>query len=227
MPRGVYKHNPHTEEWKKANSERMKGKRHTLGLKHSESTKQKISEAHRGDKHPMFGKHHSKEAIQKMSLAKKGKLPEQFNGYWIGREQTPEHRAKSVQSLSINPHRYKKGDVAPMKGRKAYASGDKHHNWRGGLSKYRSVYNERRKILLANAEGSHTIAEWELLKTQYGYRCPMCLKHEPEIKLTKDHIIPLSKGGSNYIENIQPLCQRCNSKKYNKLIDRIQIVDKS
>ena len=55
------------------------------------------------------------------------------------------------------------------------------------------------------------------LKIKYKNTCPSCYKSEPEIKLTEDHIIPLSKGGNNKIENIQPLCGVCNCKKYNKI----------
>ncbi len=71
--------------------------------------------------------------------------------------------------------------------------------------------------------GSFTIGEWELLKKQYGYRCPMCGKREPEIKLETDHIIPVCKGGSSYIENIQPLCKKCNSIKFTKIYQGIPI----
>ena len=64
----------------------------------------------------------------------------------------------------------------------------------------------------------HTFGEWETLKFQYGHKCPCCLKIEPEIKLTEDHIIPLSKGGSDSIENIQPLCRHCNFVKHTRII---------
>lgn len=42
-------------------------------------------------------------------------------------------------------------------------------------------------------------------------------KNGKEILMTKDHIIPKSKGGKNRIENYQPMCEKCNSKKGNRL----------
>jgi 5-methylcytosine-specific restriction endonuclease McrA len=46
-----------------------------------------------------------------------------------------------------------------------------------------------------------------------------CLRCGLVKKLSMDHIIPLSKGGSNYITNIQPLCKSCNSKKATETTD--------
>jgi 5-methylcytosine-specific restriction endonuclease McrA len=72
----------------------------------------------------------------------------------------------------------------------------------------------RRRAFKKGCVGTHTFGDWELLKKQYGYKCPCCGKTEPDIKLTEDHVIPLSKGGSNFIENIQPLCLPCNIRKH-------------
>jgi 5-methylcytosine-specific restriction endonuclease McrA len=38
-----------------------------------------------------------------------------------------------------------------------------------------------------------------------------------EVIMTKDHIIPKSKGGSNTQDNYQTMCLKCNGKKGNKL----------
>lgn len=75
----------------------------------------------------------------------------------------------------------------------------------------------KRRNIKRGTTGSHTFGEWELLKIQYGFTCPCCNKSEPNIKLTEDHIVPLSKGGSDYIENIQPLCGHCNFVKHTKI----------
>lgn len=66
------------------------------------------------------------------------------------------------------------------------------------------------------AEGFFTHEEWMKLCDRTGNVCLTCKQSK---SLTKDHIIPLSKGGSNWISNIQPLCQSCNSRKRDKIID--------
>jgi 5-methylcytosine-specific restriction endonuclease McrA len=78
--------------------------------------------------------------------------------------------------------------------------------------------NRRRARKLA-AGGAHTEDEWQSLKAFYDYRCLCCGKREPEIRLTRDHVIPLTEGGTDSIDNIQPLCARCNSKKNKQHID--------
>lgn len=68
----------------------------------------------------------------------------------------------------------------------------------------------KRRILKLNAEGSHTLAEWKAICERQGGLCAACGLQK---KLTRDHIFPLSKGGSDYATNIQGLCGPCNSRK--------------
>lgn len=62
---------------------------------------------------------------------------------------------------------------------------------------------------------------WHDGKLQKG-RCAYC-KAKLGSKYERDHIVPLSKGGTNYPNNIQLVCDRrskgrdhCNQKKRNK-----------
>ena len=55
------------------NSQNELTRQHLTGKHHSLETKRKISEANKGENHPLYGKHHSEESKRKMSEAHKGK----------------------------------------------------------------------------------------------------------------------------------------------------------
>lgn len=95
-------------------------------------------------------------------------------------------------------------------------------NWKGGISKlpeYSGHFTNLRRFRKIKNAGFHSIIEWLELKKRYNYKCLGCKKQEPKIKLQRDHVIPVSKGGSNNINNIQPLCSSCNRKKHLSIID--------
>lgn len=69
-----------------------------------------------------------------------------------------------------------------------------------------------RDALDRNAEGSHTQEDINCRLVLQRYRCALCqvsLKARYEI----DHIVPLSRGGTNYPSNIQMVCPSCNRSK--------------
>lgn len=82
----------------------------------------------------------------------------------------------------------------------------------------KALSNKRRAQKTA-AGGSFTSGEWRQLCELYNHTCLACGKREPTVKLTADHVVPVSKGGDSYITNIQPLCFPCNARKHDRFID--------
>lgn len=75
-------------------------------------------------------------------------------------------------------------------------------------------YHHKKRALKAKSGGSHTREEWQQRKELYGYSCVYC--HRKSERLTKDHIIPISRGGTDNIYNIVPACGSCNRRKWSK-----------
>jgi 5-methylcytosine-specific restriction endonuclease McrA len=74
----------------------------------------------------------------------------------------------------------------------------------------RQVSRAKYRARARGYEGPHfTGTEWLALVEACGGACLACGVAKPE-DLTVDHVIPLALGGSNTIENIQPLCRTCN-----------------
>ena len=78
--------------------------------------------------------------------------------------------------------------------------------------------SHRRRSRSLAAPGSFTSRHWLQKVAYYGSRCYYCKSELPIEKLTQDHAIPLVRGGTNFIANILPACQPCNSKKQTKTV---------
>ncbi len=80
----------------------------------------------------------------------------------------------------------------------------------------KAIRNNNSRCRRQGAVGSVGTYEWMAVLEQHGYACACC---RTVTKLTIDHVKPLSRGGTNTIDNVQPLCRRCNMLKGTEEID--------
>ena len=60
-----------------------------------------------------------------------------------------------------------------------------------------------------------------------GYRCQFCARPQLQLKprecLTRDHLVPLSRGGTNAWTNVVTACSSCNARKGNHLPEELDM----
>jgi 5-methylcytosine-specific restriction endonuclease McrA len=88
---------------------------------------------------------------------------------------------------------------------KAYVSG-----YRATNPEKKAQLENRRRVRKTGNGGTHTVEAWRTKCAEFNHRCAYCGETKP---LTRDHVIPLSRGGSDDISNIVPACRSCNSRK--------------
>ena len=92
----------------------------------------------------------------------------------------------------------------------------------GKLSNARKLH--KRRSLLKQTSCTLTLLQWEKILDTQGNKCAICGKRFCKSRPpTKDHIVPLSKGGGLTFENVQALCHSCNSSK-NASLDHTKII---
>lgn len=134
-----------------------------------------------------------------------------------------EHRQRTADWR--DKHREHHNEIARLwRNKNAQKCRDKTAKWRTAHSTQyqisRQISRAKRRTREYEAEGTYKSTEWKFLKQKYQNRCLRCDKKETDLLietglgLTPDHVIPLKRGGSNYITNIQPLCINCNRANY-------------
>ena len=74
---------------------------------------------------------------------------------------------------------------------------------------HRTTYRHSRRLRLQGSAVDSS--KWKALVESFAGFCPYCSSWGHE--LTLDHILPVSSGGDNHIDNLMPCCFRCNTLK--------------
>lgn len=81
--------------------------------------------------------------------------------------------------------------------------------WKSDNADRVSVWTNNRRAAVRSL-GTIDPNAWVELCREYGNKCLKCGCIN---QLSMDHVVPISKGGTNTIDNVQPLCLPCNMKK--------------
>lgn len=129
-------------------------------------------------------------------------------------EQKRRNRAAAIAWQLAHPEEYKESQ------RKSKAKNPKrvqavHKAWcKRNPDKIR-LYNQkakhRRRMLLEN-QPDVDMVKWKETLILFDYKCLYC---RAEAR-TLDHVVPVTRGGTNHHTNCVPACKRCNSSKGNK-----------
>lgn len=130
------------------------------------------------------------------------------NYHAANKEKEKEYRKKNRDKLNANAARWARENRPHRAG--------KLREWRAANPEKVHIQKSNRRFREKGAEGEFSAAEWDALLKKFGYKCLRCGREG--VKLTPDHVVPISRGGSNTIDNIQPLCRSCNSWKGNRVI---------
>lgn len=85
------------------------------------------------------------------------------------------------------------------------------------VRQFKANNGRKRRAAKHTSPGNFTAREFEDLCERYGNRCLCC--GVTGVVLEADHVVPLTRGGSDEIGNIQPLCGVCNRSKFVKTVD--------
>lgn len=88
--------------------------------------------------------------------------------------------------------------------------------WRRSNKDVRRALEHKRRAISRGAAGKFTAEDVAAIAQAQRHKCAYCRVSLRKAKQI-DHIIPLSRGGSNWPSNLQLLCSHCNQSKGAKL----------
>ena len=155
---------------------------------------------------------HREEFLKKSAVARQGKREEakKTSREWYAKnheyalDRQRKYTAKHRELINAQRREYVKSHKEEIR--------DWHHSDKGHLCN-RLSKQKRRGMKKTTSDNSITLKSWLTLVEHHEWKCAYCGSKQ---KLTIDHVVPLSKGGTHTLGNVLPACHSCNSSKQTK-----------
>jgi 5-methylcytosine-specific restriction endonuclease McrA len=157
-----------------------------------------------------------REAGRRYASANREKINARNRDRYRSHGTSPAHRAWNMahqEELRAYRDNYARSR-GPRKPEQLARQYKRHAEWVRENPELINYYSRVRHARKRNAPGSHTFPQWLEKVALLGGCCIYCGRSD--VRLTADHKTPLSRGGSNAIENIVPACLSCNLRKHTR-----------
>lgn len=122
------------------------------------------------------------------------------------RKRTPVAIIRSRKNASAKIQYYNNLDTSRERGRR-FAKQYRERN----PDKVIAANHKRRARLLDGSSPGVSAVEWQEILDTFGHTCAYCLRDD--VKLTREHVEPISRGGRDEYANVVPACFTCNASK--------------
>jgi 5-methylcytosine-specific restriction endonuclease McrA len=131
------------------------------------------------------------------------------------RQLTPEQRERARKRASDDYYKHREERLAKERAKRSAdperfraAVRERH---RRDPSSAKNAYHKRKARLTGNG-ATLTRSQWKSIIDWFANLCAYCgIECE---RLTQDHVIPISRGGTHDAQNVVPACRHCNARKY-------------
>jgi 5-methylcytosine-specific restriction endonuclease McrA len=134
--------------------------------------------------------------------------------HWASHMKHSSDEMKALSAARARDYRARNAEAVRSRNRAYYQTDAGKTASKKAAYKYRAAAEK--------ADGHHTWSEFRDKCRDLGWKCYWCGCELNTKTSTQDHVLPISKGGSNWITNIVPACKPCNSKKRDRIPQIVQ-----